>query len=278
MFLLAIDVGNTQITIGAFEKGRLTHTFRLHTNLQITADELGTQLHALLRYAPLGYNEIEGIIIASVVPALDPVFSLACGTYLKHVPTFVDAQTPLGIKNRYTNPQEVGADRLVNAVAVHALVGGPAIVVDFGTATTFDCVSARGEYLGGVISPGLELAHESLTVRTAKLPRVPFGIPKQALGKTTKESLQSGLFFGYIALVEGLLQRLIKEMGGKPQIIATGGLSPVIGPGIKPTPKIMPTLTLDGLRVIWERNQKQGGEDENSTDFRGSNRRKLSQR
>jgi type III pantothenate kinase len=254
MFLLAIDVGNTQITLGAFEGEKLIHTWRLQTQRHATADELGIQLHALLRYAPLGYNEIAGIIIASVVPALDPALSEACLSYLKLKPLFVDTQTKLGIKNLYKKPEEVGADRLVNAVAVQELLGGPAIVVDFGTATTFDCVSARGEYLGGVIAPGLELAHDALTARAAKLPKIPFEVPSQVMGRTTKESLQSGLFFGYIALVEGMLQRLIKEMRGKPKIIATGGLSPVIGPRLKPAARIMPSLTLEGLRIIWERN------------------------
>jgi type III pantothenate kinase len=256
MFLLTIDVGNTQITIGAFHGNKLTHTWRLRTDPHATADELGIQLHALLRYAPLGYNEIAGIAIASVVPPLDAALLQACTQYLKQKPLFVGPQTKLGIANRYKNPQEVGADRLVNAVAVHELVGGSAIVVDFGTATTFDCVSARGDYLGGVISPGLELAHEALTTHAAKLPRIPFGVPKNVLGKTTKESLQSGLFFGYIALVEGVLQRLVKEMRGRPKVVATGGLSSVIGPRIKPGARIMPALTLEGLRIIWDRNHK----------------------
>jgi type III pantothenate kinase len=144
----------------------------------------------------------------------------------------------------------------VNAVAVYEQIGGPAIVVDFGTATTFDCVSARGDYLGGVIAPGLELANETLTSRAAKLSKTPFGVPQHVLGRTTKESLQSGLFFGYIALVEGMLQRLRKEMPGRPKIVATGGLSPVIGPRIRPPVRVMPNLTLEGLRIIWERQRK----------------------
>jgi type III pantothenate kinase len=256
MFLLAIDVGNTQITIGAFHGDALTHTWRLNTHPLATADELGIRLHNLLRYAPLGYNEIEGIIVASVVPAIDGPLAQACQQYLKQKPLFIGPNTRLGIKNRYKNPQEVGADRLVNAVAVHARLRVAAIVVDFGTATTFDCVSAQGDYLGGVIAPGLEIANEALASRTAKLPRINFEVTQQVLGRTTKESLQSGLFFGYIALVEGVLQRLIKEMGGKPQIIATGGLAPIIGPRIKPKAKILPALTLEGLRILWQRNRR----------------------
>jgi type III pantothenate kinase len=255
MFLLAIDVGNTQITIGAFKGEKLSHTWRLHTEPRATADELGIQLHALLRYAPLGYNEIAGIIIASVVPAMDGALTEACVSYLKHPPMIVGPHLNLGIANRYKNPQEVGADRLVNAVAVHKLLGGPAVVVDFGTATTFDCISARGEYLGGVIAPGLEIANDALASRTAKLPRVSFAVPERVLGRTTKESLQSGLFFGYIALVEGVLQRLVKEMSGTPKIVATGGLAPVIGPRIKGVKHVLPSLTLEGLRILWERNK-----------------------
>lgn len=254
MFLLTIDVGNTQITIGAFHGSKLTHTWRLQTQRNATADELGTQIHALLRYAPLGYNEILGVVIASVVPSLDTALVQACTQYLKKKPILVGPKTKLGIANRYKNPEEVGADRLVNAVAVDALMGGPAIVVDFGTATTFDCISAKGEYLGGVIAPGLDVAHEALVARTAKLPRVTFEVPKTALGRTTKESLQSGLFFGYIALVEGVLQRLTKDMGGRPKVVTTGGLSTVIGPQIKPKVRVLPELTLEGLRILWERN------------------------
>ncbi len=261
MFLLAIDVGNTQITIGAFHGKKLTHTWRLQTQRHATADELGTQIHALLRYAPLGYNEILGIAVASVVPSLDVALVQACKQYLQQKPLLLGPSTKLGLKNLYKNPQEVGADRLVNAIAVHELVGGPAIVVDFGTATTFDCVSAKGDYLGGVIAPGLEVANEALALRTAKLPRITFEVPETVLGRTTKESLQSGLFFGYIALVEGVLQRLTKDMRGlsagrqgRLKVVATGGLSPVIGPQIKPTVRVLPELTLEGLRILWEKN------------------------
>ena len=187
-------------------------------------------------------------------------------TYLRQTPLMVGPKTNLGIKNLYKNPEEVGADRLVNAVAVRALYRKAAIVVDFGTATTFDCVSAQGEYLGGAICPGMELAGEWLATHTAKLPRVTFiSAPSKAIGKTTKESLQSGLFWGYIGLVSGLLQRLTIEMKGRPVVIATGGLSTVIGPYLKPVPRILPNLTLEGLRLIWERNKR--GHDETHKRF-----------
>ncbi len=271
--LLAIDVGNTHITVGAFHGKKLAHTWRLNTFRHYTADELGIHFRQLLSSvhpSPLlplpskrgeggGEGSLRGVCIASVVPSLDEPLQEMSRRYLKHTPLMVTPKTKLSIKNLYKNPEEVGADRLVNAVAVYALYRKPAIVVDFGTATTLDCISAKGEYLGGAICPGMELAGEWLATHTAKLPRVTFrSVPSRAIGKTTKESLQSGLFWGYISLVDGLLHRLTKEIGGRPLIVATGGLSPVIGPYLKPVPKILPNLTLDGLRMIWEQNEKRG--------------------
>jgi type III pantothenate kinase len=252
--LLAIDVGNTQITLGAFQDKALAQTWRLRTERHATADELGIQLRGLLHSAGIENSDLEGVIVASVVPPLDAALTEALQRYLRKEPLIVGPAIKLGIRNLYKNPSEVGADRLVNAAAVHSLVGGPAIVVDFGTATTFDCISKKGEYLGGVIAPGLEIANEALAARTAKLPRITFQVPSHVLGKTTIESLQSGLFWGYIALVEGVIQRLAQEMGGSPKVIATGGLSPVIGPRIRNKARVMPTLTLEGLRLLWERN------------------------
>lgn len=252
--LLAIDVGNTHITVGLYQGPRLQHTWRLNTNRHYTSDELGIHFLNLLATKTLDASRLSGVCIASVVPSLDGPLSQMSRTYLRQKPLIVTPSTPMGIKNLYKNPDEVGADRLVNAVAVHAIYRKAAIVVDFGTATTLDCVTAKGEYLGGAICPGMELAGEWLATHTAKLPRVTFQTaPTKAIGKTTKESLQSGLFWGYIALVEGLLQRLTREMGGKPLVIVTGGLSPVIGPRLSSRPKIEPDLTLDGLRIIWER-------------------------
>ncbi len=253
--LLVVDVGNTQITLGAYDGKRLAYSWRLRTDRHATRDELGVQLTQLFTSASLSAVDFDGICIASVVPPIDRALRQACESYLRQKPMFVGPGIKLGIHNRYKKPEEVGADRLVNAVAIHSLLKKTAIVVDFGTATTFDCVSAKGDYLGGVIAPGLEIAHESLSTRTAKLPRVPFEIPTTALGRTTKESLQSGLFWGYIGLIEGVLVRLKKEMKGAPLIVATGGLSTVIGPYLRPKARIMPELTLEGLRLLWERNQ-----------------------
>lgn len=256
--LLTIDVGNTHITVGVFNDASLLRTWRLHTNRHATADEMGLLLTGLLKQATRQNDQVQGVAIASVVPALDAPLFQAAQLYLHQTPVVVGHGARLGIRNRYKKPEEVGADRLVNAVAVHHLFPKQAsIVVDFGTATTFDCVSARGDYLGGAICPGMELAGEWLATHTAKLPRVTFeAAPTHALGRTTKESLQSGLFWGYIALVEGLLQRLTREMGGRRlTIVATGGLSPVIGPHLKSVQRILPNLTLEGLRLIWLHNK-----------------------
>jgi len=254
--LLAIDVGNTHITVGLFRDKILKHTWRLNTHRHYTADELGVHFLNLLATRNLDASMLGGVCIASVVPSLDEPLKTMSRTYLRQTPVVVGPGTRLGIKNLYKKPEEVGADRLVNAVAVHALYRKPVIVVDFGTATTFDCISAKGEYLGGAICPGLELAGEWLATHTAKLPRVAFqSAPAKAIGKTTKESLQSGLFWGYIALVEGLLQRLRKEMSGSPVVVITGGLSSLIGPHVKTATRIAPDLTLEGLRLIWEMNR-----------------------
>jgi len=254
--LLAIDVGNTHITVGAYKGKTLAHTWRINTHRHYTSDELGVQFLDLLATQKLGPASLSGICIASVVPSLDEPLAAMSQAYLKKKPLFVTPAMPLGIKNLYKNPEEVGADRLVNAVAVWTLYRRATIVVDFGTATTLDCVSAKGEYLGGAICPGMELAGEWLATHTAKLPRVTFqSVPSKAIGKTTKESLQSGLFWGYIALVEGLLHRLTMEMGGQPMIVVTGGLSTVIGPHLKGKTHIAADLTLDGLRMIWDKSK-----------------------
>jgi len=255
--LLAIDIGNTHITIGAFSGDRLAHTWRLKTDRHYTSDELGIHFLNLLASRMLDASALTGVAIASVVPSLDQPARQASRTYLRQTPILVgDPGTQLGVRNRYKKPEEVGADRLVNALAVFRMYKRAAIVVDFGTATTFDCVSALGEYLGGAICPGIELAGEALATRTAKLPRITFEeVPSRALGQTTKESLQSGLFWGYIGLVDGLLRRLKAEMKGSPVLIVTGGLAPVIGPHIRGVYRIAPDLTLHGLRLFWQQNQ-----------------------
>jgi type III pantothenate kinase len=254
--LLAIDVGNTHITVGAFQGKRLAHAWRLHTHRHYTADELGVQFLNLLATQGLAASDLTGACVASVVPSLDEPLETACRRYLHQAPLVVNTKIKLGITNRYKKPEEVGADRLVNAVAAHALYRKAVIVVDFGTATTLDCVSVNGDYLGGAICPGLESAGEWLATHTAKLPHVAFrSAPTHAMGRTTKESLQSGLFYGYIGLVEGLLKRLAQEMEARPVVVVTGGLASLMGPHLSWPSEINPNLTLEGLCLIWDQNQ-----------------------
>jgi len=250
--LFVIDVGNTNLTLGLYKGPTLIRTWRLVTDRKASVAQLGKSLARL----PGLPKALEGIMIASVVPPMDAVLRKACQKFLHHTPLFVTPRLSLGIINRYKRPSEVGADRLVNAVAVRTMTHKPAIVVDFGTATTVDCISAKGEYLGGAICPGIQMAGDALAERTAKLPRVIFTkAPKKAMGRTTKESLQSGLFWGYIGLVEGLLRQLKKEMAGSPVLIVTGGLAPVIGPHLSGVTRIAPELTLEGLRILWHQNK-----------------------
>lgn len=253
--LLALDVGNTHVTAGVFREKKLLATWRLATDRNRTADEYGTKLLDCFHYATLDATEVHGAILASVVPPLDPVFQEVCQRYFRHKPLVVNASLAVGIKNLYRYPQEVGADRLVNAVAAYALVGGPCIVVDFGTATTFDCITKQGEYAGGAIAPGLQMAVEALAERTAKLPKVEIVKPSHAIGKTTAESLQAGLFFGFLGLVEGLLRELRRELKGNSKVIATGGLAPLVAGESRFVEKVLPHLTLEGLRIIWDRHQ-----------------------
>jgi len=254
--LLAIDVGNTNITLGVFGGSTLLRTWRLKTYREATSDELGLSLQGLFAHSDFRLNELQGVMIASVVPPIDLALGKAIHDYLHQKPIWITPKSNLGIRNRYKHPEEVGADRLVNAVAAYHQVRSSVIVVDFGTATTFDCVNANGDYLGGVIAPGLEIAHEALATKTAKLPRTVFQIPAKALGQTTVESLQSGFFWGYVGLVKEILTQLQKEMHLRPQLIITGGLAPLIGPRLGLTVKIASDLTLQGLYLLWLKNKK----------------------
>jgi type III pantothenate kinase len=254
--LLAIDVGNTNITLGLYQgEGRLG-AWRLATVHNRMPDEYGLQLLGLLSHAGHQVAELKGCALASVVPPLTGAFVQACREYLGQDPLVIDAGVKTGLSVRYEDPKHtLGADRVADAVAVNQLYGTPACVVDFGTATTFDAVSRQGEYLGGAIAPGIDVAAESLFLRTAKLPRVELTRPPNVIGRNTVNAIQSGLIFGYVGLVEGMVARFKRELGEDTQVIGTGGLLNVIAAETTVIQHLAPWLTLDGLRLIWEMNR-----------------------
>lgn len=253
--LLTIDVGNTNLTLGLYEGDKLGAHWRLATDHNRMPDEYGLQFLGLLQNAGKTLDEITGVSLASVVPPLTGRVIQACREYLKQEPLVVDAGIKTGIKVRYEDPRAVGADRICDAVAVMKLYGGPACVVDFGTATTFNAVTKDGEYLGGAITAGINLAAEALYTRAAKLPRIDLQVPPSVIGRNTIHAMQSGLLFGYVSMVEGMVARFRSELGSDMKVIATGGLAEVVAKETKVINVIAPWLTLDGLRLIWELNQ-----------------------
>jgi len=254
--LLAIDVGNTNVTLGLYAGDQLGAHWRLATDHQRMPDEYGLQFLGLLQNAGKTINDIQGIALASVVPPLTGRVVHACREYLKQEPLVVDAGVKTGIKIRYEDPKAVGADRVCDAVAVMKFYGGPACIVDFGTATTFNAVTKDGEYLGGAITVGINLAAEALYTRAAKLPRIDLQAPPSVIGRNTVHAMQSGLLFGYASMVEGMVTRFRSELGSAMKVVATGGLAEVVAKETKVIDVIAPWLTLDGLRIIWELNQK----------------------
>jgi len=253
--LLTIDIGNTNLTLGLYENGQLGAHWRLATDHNRMPDEYGLQFLGLLQNAGKTLKDIKGISVASVVPPLTGRVIQACREYLKVEPLVVDAGVKTGIKIRYEDPKAVGADRVCDAVAVMKLYGGPACVVDFGTATTFNAVTKDGEYLGGAITAGINLAAEALYTRAAKLPRIDLQVPPSVIGRNTVHAMQSGLLFGYVSMVEGMVSRFRAELGSDMKVVATGGLAEVVAKETKVIQVIAPWLTLDGLRIIWELNQ-----------------------
>ena len=251
--LLAIDVGNTNITIGLYQGDDLIQHWRLATAHERMPDEYGLQIMGLLAHTGINPATIDGAIIASVVPPLTGRWVEICRNYLHCEPVLVDSRTDLGINILYEPAAAVGADRLVDAVAVHQLYGGPACVVDFGTATTFDAILANGDYLGGAIVPGIGISSEALFQRAAKLPKVEIARPPSAIGKNTPHAMQSGLFFGYVGLVEGMVTRFRAELGSDMKVIGTGGLAALFATETDVIQIIAPWLTLDGLRIIYHR-------------------------
>ncbi|HEU0006090.1 MAG TPA: type III pantothenate kinase [Terriglobia bacterium] len=253
--LLVIDIGNTNTVLGVFDGNRLAADWRLETKQRQTADEYGILARNLFALAEMEVSEIQHIVIASVVPPLNSVLEQMALKYFKLKPLFVEPGVKTGMPVLYDSPADVGADRIVNAVAAYEKYSGPAIVVDFGTATTFDAISAKGEYLGGVITPGPGISAEALFARTARLPRVEIKAPAKVIGTSTVGSIQSGLYYGYIGMIDGILERMIHELGTKTKIIATGGYASLIGTGSTRIQQIDPNLTLEGLRLIHERNK-----------------------
>ena len=253
--LLVMDVGNTNLTLGLYEGEILSPHWRLATDYARMPDEYGLQLLGLLEHAGRSARDLTGICLASVVPQLTQRVVLACREYLKQDPLIVDTGVKTGIRIRYEDPKAVGADRVADAVATLRLFGGPACIIDFGTATTFDAIDATGAYLGGAIAPGIGISAEALVRSTAQLPRVDLQAPPNVIGKNTIHAMQSGLMFGYVSMVEGMVVRFKKLLGSEMKVIATGGLAELVAKQTSVIQITAPWLTLDGLRVIWEMNQ-----------------------
>jgi type III pantothenate kinase len=253
--LLTIDIGNTNLTLGLYDGETLGPRWRLATDHERMPDEYGLQFDGLLSHASRKAADLTGICLASVVPPLTGKVVQACRQYLGQDPLVVDTGVRTGVRIRYEDPRAVGADRIADAAAVQKLYGGPACVVDFGTATTFDAISGEGDYLGGAIAPGIGIAAEALFLRTAKLPRVDLQRPPAVVGRNTVHAMQSGLLFGYVSLVEGMVARFRQELGRETKVIATGGLAEIIAAETEVIQIIAPWLTLEGLRLIWGLNR-----------------------
>ena len=253
--LLTVDVGNTNINIGVFDGSKLKDTWKVATGVHRMPDEYASLLLNLFERHGIDASQITDAILCSVVPTLVGVFEEVCRRYLKVLPLVVESGVKTGVRICLDNPREVGADRVVNAVAAHQLYGGSVIVIDLGTATTFDAVSEDGDYLGGAIAPGIAIATEALFTRTAALPRVELTHPKRAVGRNTVAAMQSGIVFGYAGLIEGIVGRIQQEMGGKAKVVATGGYAELLARETPVIEVVNPDLTLIGLRLIYEMNK-----------------------
>jgi type III pantothenate kinase len=261
--LLVIDIGNTNISIGVFDYGSgqptsedLAQHWRLSTHREQTSDELAISLRSLFAQEGRQGDEVTDVIISSVVPPLLPIWERVTAKLFRREPLVVGPGIRTGMPVRYENPHEVGADRIVNSVAAYELFGGPVIAVDFGTATTFDCISGSGEYMGGCIFPGIHISMDALFERTSKLHRVEVARPRQVIGKTTTGALQSGLLYGYAGMVDSMVDRIRPELGEPPaRVVATGGLAGLIASESKHIERVVPFLTLDGLRILFEKNR-----------------------
>jgi type III pantothenate kinase len=252
--LLAIDIGNSNVVLGVFDRERLVENWRVGTKTQITPDEYAMIFKDLFNFAGLDFSRIDGVIISTVVPPLLPVMAEMSRKYFRMEPLVVTHELKTGITIRYDNPKEIGADRIVNAAAAYRLYGGPLIIVDFGTATTFCAVTRSGEYLGGAIAPGVKISAEALFQRAAKLPRVELVKPRSVIGSDTISAMQAGILYGYAGLVDGIVERMKKELSPEAKVVATGGLAELVAPETRSIKEIKPHLTLEGLRLLFEIN------------------------
>lgn len=253
--ILVLDVGNTNIVLGLYEGKELIHHWRMTTVRERTADEFGLMVKGFFRDKGLHTQDLDGVVISSVVPPIMPALELMCHTYLDCKPIIVGPGIKTGLFIKYENPREVGADRIVNAVAAVHLYGPPFIVVDFGTATTFCVVDDTGQYLGGAIAPGMKTSLEALVEQSAKLPRIELVRPKRVVGKNTVTSMQSGVIYGFVGLVDGIVNRIKQEIPLPFKVIATGGLAELVSSDSHVIDIVNPNLTLEGLRILWEKNR-----------------------
>jgi type III pantothenate kinase len=252
--LLVVDVGNTQTHFGIFEGDALLEHWRFATVRQSTADELGAALRNLLELRGYGFADLKASIVSSTVPQLEPEWTSMAARYLGHEMLAVGPGMKTGMAIRYDNPREIGADRLVNAVAIRERLGTPSVCVDFGTATTFDIVSSQGEYVGGALMTGIEISLDALSERGARLPKVDLAPPRQVIGKNTIDAIRSGVVFGYAGAIDAILRRLYEELGERPPVIATGGLARLVVPFTQEIEEVDDLLTLTGLRLLHELN------------------------
>jgi len=257
--LLAIDIGNSNVSLGLYDGEKLAASWRLTTQSERTGDEVGIELLHLLRLHELDASAVDAVVIGSVVPALNPAFAEACHTYLHREPLMVGPGTRTGVRITYDNPKDVGADRIANALAAFTKYGGPVVVIDFGTAVTYDAINAEGDYLGGAIAPGVEISLDALVSNTAMLRRVEAVAPDSVIGRNTVTSIQSGLVWGFVAQVEGMVARMVAELGGTAKVIATGGQAGLVAGLTHAIQATDPLLTLEGLRLIYLQNADGAG-------------------